>query len=244
MNAMTTLRALGPIDLKSIGRDSFLLWMLALPIGVAALLRWGIPALSSWLEAQAGFVLEPYYPLILGWYFLMVPILIGTVLGFLLLDERDNHTLTALLVTPLSLESYLTYRIGIPLVLCTAVEFAMLPFLNLGPIPWLAIGPIAVLAALEAPIFALLVASIAQNKVQGFAVMKALGSVQFAPIVGWFIAPPWQYLAGIVPVYWPSKAVWEASAGRPSLAFVGIGLVLHVALLMGLMRRYQTIARR
>ena len=233
-----------PIDLKSIGRDSFLLWMLALPIGVTALLRFGIPALTAWLETQVGFALEPYYPLILGWYFLMVPILIGSVLGFMLLDERDNHTLTALLVTPLSLRNYLAYRIGVPLVLVTAVEFAMLPFVNLGPIPWSALVPIAVLAALEAPIFALLVASIAQNKVQGFAVMKALGSVQFAPIVGWFIAPPWQYLAGIVPVYWPAKAVWEASAGRPSLVFVGIGLILHLALLMALMRRYQTIARR
>jgi fluoroquinolone transport system permease protein len=115
MRTLAVIRALAPIDAKSIRRDSYLGWVLLIPLGIAALLRWGVPGLTDWLAVSLDFDLAPYYVLITSYAAaLMVPLLIGQLLGFLLLDERDDDTLTALLVTPLPLEDYLAYRIGLP----------------------------------------------------------------------------------------------------------------------------------
>jgi fluoroquinolone transport system permease protein len=53
----------------------------------------------------------------MGGYLLTAPGMVGMVIGFLLLDERDARTLTALRTTPLSMRRYLGYRVALPLLL-------------------------------------------------------------------------------------------------------------------------------
>ena len=43
----------------------------------------------------------------MGGYLMTAPGIVGMVVGFLLLDERDERTLSALRVTPLSMRRYL-----------------------------------------------------------------------------------------------------------------------------------------
>ncbi len=86
MRALAVLRALGPIDAKIIRRDSCLGWVLFLPLLIAALVRWGVPWLTDRLEATVGFDLVPYHMLIASYVVvLMVPLLVGQIIGFLLL---------------------------------------------------------------------------------------------------------------------------------------------------------------
>lgn len=246
MHTMTVLRALGPMDAKSIGRDSFLLWMAFLPILLAAVLRWGVPLLETWLQAEFEFALAPYRTLIASYLVaLAVPLLVGQILGFRLLDERDDDTLRALLVTPLPLEAYLAYRIGIPLVLCTALTLVLVPFTNLVNLPWLYLLPLAGMYGLAAPMMALAMVSIAQNKVQGFAFVKAAGVVQALPVLAWFAGPPVEYLAGLLPIYWPLKAFWLAADGSSGYWIaIGVGYTFEAAVVWLLIRRFRHIARR
>ena len=58
---------------------------------------------------------------------------------------------------------------------------------GLVPLPNLTIATIAVATAPLTPIFALILAAFAQNKVQGFAVMKGLGRALMIPLVAYFI---------------------------------------------------------
>ena len=46
MNALRAMRALGPIDVRSIWRDPLLKWMFAMALGLGFLLRWGVPPLA------------------------------------------------------------------------------------------------------------------------------------------------------------------------------------------------------
>jgi fluoroquinolone transport system permease protein len=106
---------------------------------------------------------------------LMTPMLAGTVVGFLLLDQRDDQTLIALQVTPLTLGGYFVYRIAVPTLLSVVVTVLMLPvtgLLRLGPFGVMAT---ALSACLLAPLYALLLGAYAANKVQGFALAKAAG---------------------------------------------------------------------
>jgi fluoroquinolone transport system permease protein len=96
------LTALMYADSRLLWRDPLLGWVL-LPVGLALLLRVLVPRAGEALLAAGGFDLAPYYSLIMGGYLMTAPGIVGMVIGFLLLDERDARTLTALRVTPLSI---------------------------------------------------------------------------------------------------------------------------------------------
>lgn len=122
MKTLRVLQALGPIDTKSVSRDSLLRWMVFYPLLLAGLIRWGVPWLTVRLLMQFQFDLTPYYSLLMSFVLLMTPMLTGMVIGFLLLDQRDDQTLTALQVTPLTLSGYLVYRISLPILSPSEIE--------------------------------------------------------------------------------------------------------------------------
>ncbi len=214
MSVLGVLRALGPIDVANVKRDPLLRWMFVLPIAFGLMFR-GLAALTGpWLADRFAIDLAEYSVLIASALVLMTPMLYGVVIGFLLLDQKDDGTLTALRVTPLTAGGYLAYRIAIPVVLCvlmTPVVLTSSGFSGLGLGKQFLAG---IAAAPLAPAFALFLAGFAKNKVQGFALMKAAGVVNWPPIVAWFVSSNWQLAFGISPTYWPAKVYWELEAGR------------------------------
>jgi fluoroquinolone transport system permease protein len=218
-------RALVDADSRLLWRDPLLGWILALPIGLAVLLRALIPRVQDALLTGVRFDLTGYYPLVLGGYLMTAPGMVGMVIGFLLLDERDARTLTALRTTPLSMRQYLAYRDALPLLLGTASTLIGFPLIGLSPVRLPALLAIAIVAGLSAPILALVLAVAAPNKVAGFAVVKVMNALNLLPVVAYFIPRPLQFIAGIFPTYWPMRAFWSASAGEPH----GVHLVIGTA---------------
>ncbi len=242
MKAVIAIKALGPIDAKSIRRDPLLRWMMFFPIFIALLVRWGVPALTLWMEHRFLFDLKQYYALLMSFVLLLVPMMFGVVIGFLLLDQRDDKTLAALQVTPLTLNGYLVYRLALPVllsVLMTLFVFLVTGLVKIGPIPLL----IAALAASPlAPIFALFYASFACNKVQGFALMKASGIFIYPPLIAYFISSRWEWAFGLFPTYWPAKIFWVLEAGAAGAWFyLLLGLVFHAFVLAALLHRFNRV---
>ncbi len=247
MKALAVLRALGPIDLRSIRRDSFLVWIIPVPLLLGLLLRWAVPEITAWLIRAYGFDFTPYHGLLVSYVtLLLVPVTVGQLVGFLLLDERDDDTLRALLVTPLPLTGYLLYRISVPLLLCTVMGLLAIPLTGLVDMPWRDLLPIFAVATLEAPIVTLLVACVARNKVQGLALAKVISSVQMLPVLAYFLDPPWQYAAALMPNYWVAKAFWLAEAGATSASWLLVagGLAYHLLLLWLLLRWFRRVVYR
>jgi fluoroquinolone transport system permease protein len=240
-------RALGPIDLRNVRRDELLAWVMFLPILLALIMRLLVPWLSGALWNRFGFDLGPYYPLLLSYFIItMFPATFGTVIGFLLLDERDEGTLTALRVTPLSMTNYLLYRVSLPMALTFIVIFLAFPIANLGRLDLPAILVAALAAMPLAPLFALLLAGFAANKVQGFAVIKAVGGILLVvPLFGFFVQSPLQWAFGLLPTFLPMKVYWVLEAGA---AFPWVQLLLalaYQALLLGLLlRRFNSVLRQ
>ncbi len=243
MNAIKVFRILGPIDARNIFRDSSIKWMIFLPLLMAIIIRWGVPPLTVSLEAQYGFDLTPYYPAILSYFFVaMCPFVFSMLVGFVLLDERDDNTLTALSVTPLSLNTYFAYRISMPIVLTIVLMFIIFPIAAIGTLPPEEILITAIAAAPTAPMFALFLATVAQNKVQGFALMKLAGMPLLAPIFGFFVDGPWEYAFGIVPTYWPMKVYWMLEAGQAGVWLHALVAVVYQSLIIWLLvKRFNKI---
>jgi fluoroquinolone transport system permease protein len=234
------LQALLHADLRALVRDPLLKWVALLPIGVALLLRVLVPRIQEVLASGTAVDLTPYHPLIMGGYLMTAPGIVGMVIGFMLLDERDARTLDALRVTPIGMEWYLTYRVALPLVLGTAATLIGYPLAGLTPLRVRELLAVTAVAGLSAPMLTLVLATAAPNKVAGFAVVKVTNAVNLLPLVAFFIPFPYQLAAGVLPTYWPMRALWSAASGARFMGALGAGVIVSVvalALLAGLFRR-------
>lgn len=236
------LAAFGANDLRSVRRDSLLFFVLLGPFVYLALVRFVIPPLTGYLVDAYGFDLTPYYPLLLSAFLVLgCPVLIGTVAGFLLLDERDYDTLTALKVTPVPTGAFAAYRAATAIFVSALYVLVTLSFSDLMPLSLLpkAIA-IALLAGLLSNFVALSLAAFASNKVEGLAIIRAIGGLLFVvPLIPYFIDSSWQLLFGLVPSYWPAKAFWVASEGANFWPYLLVGFVYNLALTLALLRRFQ-----
>lgn len=244
MRLIRALRVLGAVDLRNVLRDPLLAWVVLYPFVLALALRFGVPPLAGWLDRNGSFDLLPYYPLLASFVVGMAPGMVGTVVGFLLLDERDERTLTAVLVSPLPLEHYLLYRLGLPTTLGLLVTLAVYPLAGLAPLRWDHLLVASGLAALSAPITALFLGTFAQNKVSGFAFVKILNGLNMLPVLAWFLPMPRQLAMGLLPTYWPMKLVWEAADGRLGGALAGAGLAVNLAAIAALTVTFRRRALR
>jgi fluoroquinolone transport system permease protein len=202
--------------------------VILLPIGLALLLRVLIPRAGEVLRVATGFDLVPYHSLIMSGYLLTAPGIVGMVIGFLLLDERDARTLDALRVTPLAMEWYLVYRLSLPLLLGLASTLVGYPLARLAPLPTADLVAITFVAGLTAPTLTLLLATVAPNKIAGFALVKVMNTVNLLPVVAFFVPLPYQWLAGVFPTYWPMRALWSASAGVSFGGELATGLLVNL----------------
>ena len=244
MRAAQVVRALGPIDARSVGRDSLLRWMVALPIVVALAARLVLPLVLARLGEAIKIDLLTYYPVVAsGALLLLAPIMSGAVIGFLLLDQRDDGTLTALQVTPMPMPAYLAYRLVGPALVSLLLTPLAFTIAGLGGAGLARLLAATALAAPLAPITALALASFAENKVQGFALMKGASLLLTAPLAAYFVPSAWQLAFGLLPTYWPVKLYWASQAGDPNWAFyLAAGLAYYLLLLAALLRRFNRVS--
>jgi len=246
MRVIHTIQALGPIDIKNIRRDPLLKWIIVLPLLVAVLSRSLLQILLQQASIVINFNLLPYYrPLMAYTLIILTPMLTGMVIGFLLLDQRDDHTLIALQVTPLTLNGYLIYRLLTPTLVSMAVTFIALPISGLVSLSLLELTGVALSGSLLSCLYALFIAAFAANKVQGSAITKITGSVLLPPLAAFFIPAGWRVIFGIVPTYWPGMLLWGLMDSQP-LAWINlpVGLVYQGLLLWLLLKRYNHVMKR
>ncbi|MBD1372073.1 hypothetical protein IC620_06830 [Hazenella sp. IB182357] len=216
-------------DIRLIGRDHFLLMMLSFALLIGIVLRFALPSLNTYLDTNgilSGFNI--YYPLIVAFIgFYQGPLIVGAIFGFVLLEEKEDYTLRAMLVTPVPLQHYIGYRVGMPVLFAFIISISLLLLIDqalgsFGQMVLLALG-----AAFTAPLISMFFATFAENKVQGFALSKFIGIAGWIIVGAWFISEPWQWIVGAFPPFWISKAYWMLLAGESqwwTLIIIGIGL--------------------
>jgi fluoroquinolone transport system permease protein len=215
----------------------------ALPLLIALMTRYLLPVILVRLEATLHVSLDGPYSVIAGYALLITaPVICGMVIGFLLLDERDDRTLLALRVTPLPPGGYLAWRLSLPMLLSVVTTLVTFPLAGLEKpgVMWLLVA--ALIAAPLAPLIALALATFASNKVQGFALLKASGVFQMAPLVAYFVSEQWQMAFWIFPNYWTAKLLWTLESGEANpWPYLAAGLTYQSLLLVILLRRFNRL---
>lgn len=222
-------------DLKNITRELMLIYIMFIPVLFAILIRYGVPILRE--EFLEKFDLINYYPLITGYYILLVPVLIGIVAGFLVLDERDEGIVQVLILTPLSKKGYLIYRIFMPMLISLFYILILTPVLGLVEVSIRSLIILGLLSMLESPITALFLTAFAGNKVEGLAFSKGLGLLMMVPLLR-FTKSKWTIIAALIPFYWPVQGF--LIIGRQGFYFsILAGFLVHLLFLFILVKRFK-----
>lgn len=227
--------ALALSDLRNWARDPMLVFAGVGPFALALVLRFGLPIVDTALGPLLD--VTRYYPLAAGMLLLFAPFIYGFVVGIFLLEDRECGVLTALRQTPLSADGYLTYRTGTVYALSVLGTVPALLLFGHVPIPGPLLIGCAVVAALAGPVTSLLFASYAANTIEGLALNKLLGIPLLVPLGAITLVPePLQYVVGIVPTYWPVKALTAGLTGASALPSLLVGTIFYAVLVRWLRR--------
>ncbi len=240
---MGTLSLIGRFavnDGRTMLRDPLLRWILLLVPLFALAVRWLVPLIDS----HVGIDLRAYDVLLLSGYASMAGAMIaGFVVGMMLLDERDDGTLAAILVTPLPFGRYLALKLALPTVVGTLLTIACLPLTGLDQWRWGYVAATAA-AALWAPVAALAFAGLAANKVQGILLFRVTNLVVIIPLAAYAFPLPWGYAFGLFPGYWPLGAFWATARGDSILVPLAIAVIYQALIIWLLARHFHRVARR
>ena len=227
-------------DLRQANRDPMLEVLLYAPILILGLLRFGLPPLGETLLQYTGFDLTPHYPFVFSMVPMLMPLMVGMVVGFILLDERDEKILSAIAVTSLSRSTYLVYKTLLPLLYSSMLSFLSLHLAGQSLFPLLLSAPGVIVASLLAPCIAFFLAAYAENKVTGLVLAKGAGFLLLFPVIAYLLPAQWTYLMAPAPTFWLSLHFTALAEGSP-LAWpaLGAGFLLLLVLLVFLIRRFE-----
>jgi fluoroquinolone transport system permease protein len=232
------LRVLAPNDFRLIWRDSFLMFALVIMPLVCLGFRWLVPYVAEVVEPWVD--LQLYYGLILAYILGQQPVMLGFVAGILFIEERDEGTLLALQASPLSLRSFLGYRLVAAMGMSVVLTMVGLPLAGLVSVSPLALLAAGALASLAVPLVALVYAIYMQNKVQAVTAGKLVQGWAGLPALLFFAPGPWQWIGSVLaPVYYPMRLYWSAADGHAEWWLILPGLIVQGAAMLWLLRRFE-----
>ncbi len=110
MDRVALWRHLLATDARLVLRDRFLVATTALILLVAVLLRFALGPIEAALAAEGVSLSEHHAWLSSSVSFAMGSSIAGMLIGFIMLEARETRTLHALMVSPLSIVTYVRYR--------------------------------------------------------------------------------------------------------------------------------------
>lgn len=197
-------------ELKKWGRDSLMQFMLVYPIILGLIGRYLLPQIAK----TSGFVIEYYADLILAILILFTPHIFGAIIGFSILDDRDDRIFTSIKVTPLSIDNFLLFKIITVFILSFAACAFVIWFSDIWALTVVQITVLGFLAALGSPVSGLLINVLAENKIEGFAIMKGTGIILVFPIVALFFIDIKELFFAFAPGFWVAKALSSIIRGE------------------------------
>lgn len=234
-------------DTRLIRRNAIMYGMFIFIVYIGTVLRFALPWLNNYLAGEGimpglhnSHPFSEYFPLIIANLIIYTgPNIVGAVFAFIILGEKDEDTLRALLVSPLSPKQYLNFRMILTFAVTLLTVAALFLFVNLA-VP----GVFALIAALigagqTGVIILLCLIIFSDGKVQGMNYSKFISFFGYLLIASWWVREPLQFLFGIFPPYWITKAYWSAIEGDNIWwLYFAIGVFYQGALLYLLRKLY------
>jgi len=212
-------------EIKKWLRDPMTRFMFFYPILFGIIGRYFLPAIAE----NSGFSIETSADIIIAILTLMTPVVYGAVIGFSILDDRDDHIIDSIRVTPLTINYFMLFRLAMVYFFSFAATVFVMWFAAIGDLPTKDILLIAFLASMSAPFAGLLINLFANNKIEGFAIMKLVGTIVILPIISLFFHDAKELFFATVPAFWPAKMIATVTRGE-SFVYLNYSIYFWVGL--------------
>ncbi|MDP2183110.1 MAG: ABC transporter permease [Actinomycetota bacterium] len=164
--------------------------------------------------------------------------------GSNLVEEKEQGTLMAMLVTPARIADVLTAKWALGTLLATVLAAATLALNKAFGTNWLQVLVVVIVAAGLSSMIGLLIGTFAKDSTIMFGMVKGLGIFLFAPTL-FYIFPEWpQWIAKLFPLYWILEPIWQVSIMGGSISEVWVELTVAVGITIALIPLVGLVARR
>jgi fluoroquinolone transport system permease protein len=215
-----------------------LILSLLVPFILWALMHLIFPFLEALVMKQWSVDISSYYRQTGTFFLMLIPMMMGMVYGFILLDERDGGIITAISVTPTGKSGYLKLRMGIPLFLSFVFIILFLFLLGLtGTLNILQVIVVSVLISSQSLILLLVLGAFADNKVMGMAISKGFGILLMGPLLDFALPAPYNWSGAYSPLFWASRSLLSDSHGT-FWVYASITFLFHLLLIWILFRKF------
>jgi fluoroquinolone transport system permease protein len=198
-------------DFKLIRREPILVLFMFLPLFILVLTRLMVQYGTPLLLEYAGFNLAPYYGYVLALSLLMAPFMLGTVCGFLMIDDRDARMFELMSVTPLGYLGYIAMRSLVPFSAAFVYTFIGYYLVGIVQVDIGLLTFIALLNAISGVIIGLVLFNFAGDKVKAIAFSKGLGLLNVLAVADLFELSWLSLLAAFSPYYWVVRLINDAA---------------------------------
>jgi fluoroquinolone transport system permease protein len=220
-------------DMKMIGRDPILILLMLVPIFALIFIKVLLHYLVPWLVSEFGFDLSLYYGYILGGCFLLSPMMLGTVAGFLMIDEKDGKIFELISITPTGYSGYMAHRLVLPFV--GSIIYTLMTYwvLNIYTLDGITLMLIMLMLSLESVLVGVVLFLFAEDKVQGLTYSKGLGVFIILSMADLFGKAWLSILAGIIPFYWILRLIHDPK----DLLVIVLAVLIHLIWVGALMKK-------
>ncbi|MBD8497844.1 hypothetical protein [Paenibacillus arenosi] len=228
---------------KRLQSERMQLLLMASPLLLISMTVYVLPVINQSISFYYQINLDAYYPHVFGMFVCLIPLMLGVVTGFALLDERDEQLIAYYSITPISRQGYMMVRYMLP-IFVTAV-YIMLIFVLQQQITLSGYSFFIIFSMLmlEMLMMGLAMSVFAMNKVEGLALSKAAGVIVVVPQLVAFFPKHLHWLGWWAPPYWIIEMLTNpdivAGSEFPSFVVGIIGLSLHSVILLWLYRKYR-----
>src|SRR6056297_2963782 len=202
-------------DLKHMIREPIIGLMFFVPIIISIVFKLAdlylVPVIEMNFSVDIGF----YYIYILSAIFVISADMIGVVIGFMMLDDKDGHILELISVTPLGKSGYLINRLGFMALFTFIFTFVSYFILDMVRIPIFTLIFIALMLSILSACIGLLLSSLASDKVKGLTYAKGLNFIIIFCFADLIDVEYIRVVSAIFPTYWVSSIIENFNEAVP-----------------------------
>lgn len=209
-------------DIKKIVREPILMLFMAVPFmaifAIKAILVFGLPLLVKY----TGFALNGYLGYVEVLCLLLSPGMLGAVSAFMMIDERDGGIYELMSITPIGYSGYIANRLVMPFVLSMIYTLLFHYILHIYSVSFVILLLIALIAGMQSIVIALFLFSLADDKVKGLTLAKALNIFILTAGADLLDIPFVSFISSLIPFYWSTKILMQ-----PCLFSILIGISVN-----------------
>lgn len=152
-----------------------------------------------------------------------------------LVEEKEQGTIKALLVTPARAADVLVAKWSLGVILASIMSVVSLVLNRALGSNWLEVLGVVAVAAMLTSTLGIIVGAVASDSQMLFGIVKGVGIFLFAP-VAFYMFPDWpQWIAKLFPLYWIIDPIWRVAVlgGHLSEVLSEIGVALGITAALG-----------